>query len=67
MFFLLSGSIESEAQQPGPIPRIGVLVTAERGLELLRHGLRERGYVDGKNIQIVYRFAQGNTDRCLAW
>ena len=52
-----------EAQQPAKAPRIGVMVTGERGLELLRQGLRERGYVEGKNIAIVHRYVQGNTDR----
>ena len=45
------------------MPRIGVMVTAERGLEELRQGLRERGYVEGKNIEIFHRYIQGNTDR----
>ena len=33
------------------------------GLELLRQALRERGYVEGKNLEIVHRYVQGNTDR----
>jgi putative ABC transport system substrate-binding protein len=53
----------ADAQQPAKIPRIGFMVTAERGLELLREGLRERGYVEGKNIELVHRYVQGNTDR----
>ena len=53
----------AEAQQPAKIPRIGVMVTAERGLEELRQGLRDRGYIEGKNIEIVHRYIQGNTDR----
>jgi putative ABC transport system substrate-binding protein len=61
MLFVLSGS--ADAQNPGKIPRIGVMVTAERGFELLREGLRERGYIEGKNIEIVHRYVQGNTDR----
>jgi putative ABC transport system substrate-binding protein len=51
------------AQNPAKVPRIGVMVTDERGLELLRQGLRERGYVEGKNVEIVHRYVQGNTDR----
>ena len=39
------------------------MVTAERGLEELRQGLRERGYVEGKNIELIHRYIQGNTDR----
>jgi ABC-type uncharacterized transport system substrate-binding protein len=53
----------AEAQQPAKMPRIGVMVTAERGLEELRQGLRERGYVEGKNIELIHRYIQGNTDR----
>ena len=59
----LTTAPHAEAQQPVKMPRIGVMVTAERGLEELRQGLRERGYVEGKNIEIVNRYAQGNTDR----
>jgi putative ABC transport system substrate-binding protein len=39
------------------------MVTAERALEGLRQGLRERGHIEGKNIEIVHRYIQGNTDR----
>ncbi|HXV82105.1 MAG TPA: ABC transporter substrate-binding protein [Candidatus Binatia bacterium] len=53
----------AQAQNPAKVSRIGVMVTGERGLELLRQGLRERGYVEGKNIAIVHRYIQGNTDR----
>jgi putative ABC transport system substrate-binding protein len=60
--FALCGAV-AEAQQPAKMPRIGVMVTAERGLEELRQGLRERGYVEGKNIELVHRYIQGNTDR----
>jgi putative ABC transport system substrate-binding protein len=60
--FAMCGAVV-EAQQPAKIPRIGVMVTAERGFELLRQGLRERGYVEGKNIELVHRYVQGNTDR----
>jgi putative ABC transport system substrate-binding protein len=61
MFLALCFS--AQAQQSAKIPRIGVMVTDERGLELLRQGLRERGYVEGKNLEIVHRYVQGNTDR----
>jgi putative tryptophan/tyrosine transport system substrate-binding protein len=57
------GLIDSlDAQQRKPA-RIGVMVTGERGLNLLRQGLGERGYVEGKNLDIIYRYVQGNTDR----
>jgi putative ABC transport system substrate-binding protein len=60
---LLALCTSAEAQQPTKVPRLGVMVTAERGFELLREGLRERGYIEGKNIEIVHRYVQGNTDR----
>jgi putative tryptophan/tyrosine transport system substrate-binding protein len=60
---LFAPCLSAEAQQPAKMPRIGVMVTAERGFELFRQGLRELGYVEGRNIEIVHRYAQGNTDR----
>ena len=58
----------AEAQQATNVPRIGVLrndtptLFATRN-EALRQGLRELGYVDGKNIIIEYRYAEGKVDR----
>jgi len=58
----------AEAQQPKKIPRIGYFVTSnltaspERH-EAFRQGLRELGYIDGKNIVIEYRYAEGKLDR----
>jgi putative ABC transport system substrate-binding protein len=60
---------EVGAQSSGKIPRLGYLSTAgESGntapqLELLRQGLRELGYVDGKTIAIEYRTLEGNLSR----
>src|SRR5215471_19014206 len=58
-----------EAQQASKkIPRIGFL-TANRPaaisarIEALRQGLRELGYVEGKNIVIEWRSAEGKPDR----
>lgn len=57
------------AEAQSKIPRLGYLSTAgEPGstapqLELLRQGLRELGYVDGKNIAIEYRTLQGNLNQ----
>ena len=50
------------------IPRIGFLVpgtsaTFSARIESLRQGLRERGYVEGKNIAIDYRYAEGKLER----
>jgi len=70
--FLLVSAGLVEAQQPsGKIPRLGFLGTTSRpsatapspAIEALQQGLRDLGYVEGKNIHIEYRFAEGNTER----
>src|SRR5215208_4687650 len=53
-----------EAQQQTRIPRIGRLAVASQSSEALRidafrQGLRKLGYVEGKNIEIEWRFANG--------
>jgi putative ABC transport system substrate-binding protein len=54
-----------EAQQPAKIPRLGVLTSTTVGwqLEALRQGLAELGYVEGKNLAIEFRSAEGSLDR----
>jgi putative tryptophan/tyrosine transport system substrate-binding protein len=65
---LLTLSCPAYAQQPKKVPRIGFLsslspaVVSDR-LEAFRQGLRELGYVEGKNIVIEWRFAEGKLDR----
>jgi putative ABC transport system substrate-binding protein len=64
--FLGFGSEAAAAQQPTKIPRIGFLggslsATATR-VEAFRQGLRELGYVEGKNIIIEWRYAEGEPD-----
>jgi len=56
------------AQQPAKIPRIGLLNTNvseafTARTEGFRQGLRELGYIEGKNILIEYRYADGKADR----
>jgi putative ABC transport system substrate-binding protein len=64
--------LAARAQHPGRIPRIGYLspVSAASGFlardELFRQGLRDLGYVEGTNIAIEYRFADGRFDRLPA-
>ena len=59
----------AQAQQPGRIPRIGYVSgtgnSANPGpyVEALRQGLRDLGHIDGKNIVIEYRGADGKADR----
>jgi putative ABC transport system substrate-binding protein len=57
------------AQQPGKIPRIGVLLYHSRQVDPLApllEGLEKLGYVDGKTISIEYRQAEGKSDRLPA-
>jgi putative ABC transport system substrate-binding protein len=56
----------AEAQQPGKVPRIGYLGGAPPSparREAFRQGLRELGYVEGKNIVIEWRSGEGKVDR----
>jgi len=57
--------LASPAQQPGKTARVGFLsfVTTPFLDEAFRHGLRELGYVEGKNITIEYRSAEGKDER----
>jgi putative ABC transport system substrate-binding protein len=64
----LALGFSAEAQQPAKIPRIGFLTSASLSdesprLEEFRQGLRDLGYVEGKNIVIEWRRAEGSRDR----
>jgi putative tryptophan/tyrosine transport system substrate-binding protein len=56
------------AQQPKKIPRVGFVSgsgdpkTSERYVEAFRQGLRDLGYIEGKNILVEYRFMEGTVD-----
>jgi ABC-type uncharacterized transport system substrate-binding protein len=61
-------SFPVEAQQPGKVPRIGFLGNSTATLEAnliapFREGLRDLGYVEGKNIVIEWRWAEGKYER----
>ena len=67
-FVLLVTGPVAQAQQPAKIPRIGFLGAAYPStnaarIEAFRKGLRELGYVEGKNIIIEYRWAEGKPER----
>jgi len=57
----------AEGQPGGKVPRIGVLVTsltiAPHMLEAFRQRLRDLGYVEGRNVMIEYRDAEGKLER----
>jgi putative ABC transport system substrate-binding protein len=70
-FVLLVAGAAVEAQQAKKVPRIGFLSTATASsmitrVEAFRQGLRELGYVEGKNIVIEYRYAEGKFDHLPA-
>ena len=68
---LLAGPLTAEAQQAGKVYRIGYLAGASPAaiperVEAFRQGLRELGYVEGKNIVIEFRWAKGKLARIPA-
>jgi putative ABC transport system substrate-binding protein len=65
---LLGVALTAEAQQTARIFRIGILISASASffsaqVEAFRQRLREHGYVEGKNIFIEYRYAEGKLER----
>ena len=62
---LLTIGAMAQAQQPSKVPRIGFLFIGSKDqphIEKFRQGMRDLGYVEGKNIFIEYRYAEGNAD-----
>jgi putative tryptophan/tyrosine transport system substrate-binding protein len=65
---VLAALCRAQAQTPSSIRRIGILAAGSRDSTRYQFaafdaGLRELGYVDGKNIMLEYRFADGKFDR----
>jgi putative ABC transport system substrate-binding protein len=57
----------ARAQQPPKMPRLGVLLystpQADPQMEAVRTGLRELGYIEGRNLAVSYRYAEGEPER----
>src|SRR5437870_13672000 len=64
---LLAAPLAAEAQQAPKVPRIGYLASnlesSRRSLEAFLQGLRDLGYVEGRNVVIEYRDAEGKLER----
>jgi len=68
-FVLVDCGVAALAQQPTKVPRIGYLSSSSDSasestrFEAIRRALRELGYIEGQNIAIEYRYAEGKIDR----
>src|SRR5262245_30633616 len=65
---LLIVAVATEAQQPNKVHRIGYLSPGDAASdsarsEAIRLALRERGYIEGQNIAIEYRYSEGKSGR----
>ena len=70
-FVLLSEPVAADAQQSTKVSRVGLLgggsASSNAGrIDAFRRGLRELGYVEGKNVVIEQRWAEGKIDRLPA-
>ena len=66
LLLLLVMPCSSEAQASGKFALVGVLYPGGQPLgplEAFRDGLRERGYVEGQNLKLDWRFAEGHDER----
>ena len=71
ILLLLAASLAADAQPTGKVYRIGFILTAtanEAGhlSKALKEGLRELGYVEGRNVVFEGRFAEGRQERLPA-
>ena len=64
VLLLVAGAVAVEAQPAARVYQIGVLAGSSSGLlDAFRHGLGEFGWVEGRNVRIVSRYAEGHLDR----
>jgi putative ABC transport system substrate-binding protein len=68
----LAAPLAAKAQPTAKVPLVGWLLEAHapsgspENLEAFRQSLRELGYIEGKNINVAYRFGEGRHDRFAA-
>ena len=68
---LFAHSYQAQAQEPTKVPRIAYLTgsspptiaTPDLNADAFQQGLRDLGYIEGKNIQVEYRYLEGKEDR----
>jgi putative ABC transport system substrate-binding protein len=65
---LLAAPLSAEAQQAAKVARIGYLTADRAGIpyQSFLQGLRDHGYVEGRNVVIEYRSAEGKIERLPA-
>jgi len=74
LVLLVAVAVIAEAQQPKKVPRIGYLTgtreptqdAPDANRDAFRQGLRDLGYVEGKNVLIEYRYGAVNPDRAAS-
>jgi putative ABC transport system substrate-binding protein len=69
LLLLVAAPVTEAQQQAGKVPRIGVLTFTQMTAALqqaFRQGLRDHGYVEGQNILVEWRAAEGRPDRAKA-
>src|SRR5919202_6948053 len=65
---LLTAPLTAQAQHAAHVPRLGLLMPGSASafaprIETFRHGLRDLGYIEGQNITLESRFADGQVDQ----